>query len=78
MENTGFLVNNQEINNFGITFGMGLPLGFEYSNLNVGFEVGRRGVTTDNLVREGYFKVSLGLSLSASGPNRWFQKRQIN
>lgn len=78
MENTGFLVNNEEINNFGITFGMGLPLGFEYSNLNIGFEVGRRGATTNNLVRESYFKVSLGLSLSASGPNRWFQKRQIN
>ncbi|MFM1879365.1 MAG: hypothetical protein RLZZ241_2231 [Bacteroidota bacterium] len=78
MENSGFLVNNQEINNFGITFGMGLPMGFEYSNINVGFEVGRRGATVNGLVRESYLKVSLGLSLNASGPNRWFQKRQIN
>jgi hypothetical protein len=78
MENTGFLVNNEEINNFGITFGLGLPMGFEYSNLNLGFEIGKRGATTNNLVRESYFKVSLGLSLNASGANRWFQKRQIN
>lgn len=78
MENSGFLVNNEEINNFGITFGMGLPMGFEYSNINIGLEVGRRGATVNGLVRESYFKLSLGLSLNASGPNRWFQKRQIN
>lgn len=78
LDNTGYVVNNKEINNFGITFGMGLPLGFDYSNLNLGIEVGRRGTTMNNLVRESYLKVSIGLSFNASGPNRWFQKRQIN
>ncbi len=78
LDNTGFIVNEKPISNFGITFGMGLPLGFEYSNLNLGFEVGRRGTTMNELVRESYFKVSVGLSFNASGPNRWFQKRQIN
>ena len=78
LDNTGFIVNEKDISNFGITFGMGFPLGFEYSNLNLGLEVGRRGTTMNNLVRESYFKVSIGLSLNASGPNRWFQKRQIN
>jgi hypothetical protein len=78
LDNTGFIVNEKDISNFGITFGMGFPLGFEYSNLNLGLEVGRRGTTMNNLVRESYFKISIGLSLNASGPNRWFQKRQIN
>lgn len=78
LDNTGFIVNEKDISNFGITFGMGFPLGFEYSNLNLGLEIGRRGTTMNNLVRESYFKVSIGLSLNASGPNRWFQKRQIN
>jgi len=78
LDNTGYIVNEKDISNFGITFGMGFPLGFEYSNLNLGLEVGRRGTTMNNLVRESYFKVSIGLSLNASGPNRWFQKRQIN
>lgn len=78
LDNTGFIVNEKPISNFGITFGMGLPLGFEYSNLNLGFEVGRRGTTMNDLVRESYFKVSIGLSFNASGANRWFQKRQIN
>lgn len=78
LDNTGFIVNEKPISNFGITFGMGLPVGFEYSNLNLGFEVGRRGTTMNSLVRESYFKVSIGLSFNASGANRWFQKRQIN
>ena len=71
---TGMIVNNKEINNFGITFGLGLPLGGDFSNLNLGFELGRRGTTMNDLVEESYFKVNLGLSLNAL----WFQKRKIN
>ncbi|MEO9512577.1 MAG: hypothetical protein ABJN84_03695 [Flavobacteriaceae bacterium] len=71
---TGLEVNNKEINNFGITFGMGLPLGNSFSNLNLGFELGRRGTTDQNLIEENYFKVNVGLSLNA----RWFEKRKIN
>lgn len=76
---TGLEVNNKEINNFGITFGFGLPLSggstFEgFSNLNLGFELGRRGTTDQNLIEESYFKINVGLSLN----DRWFQKRRIN
>ncbi|MBW8242143.1 hypothetical protein K1F50_04980 [Muricauda oceani] len=71
---TGMVVNNKEINNFGITFGLGLPLGADFSNLNVGFELGRRGTTDANLIEESYFKINLGLSLNA----RWFVKTKIN
>lgn len=71
---SGLVVNNEEINNFGITFGFGLPLGRDFSNLNLGFELGRRGTTANDLVEESYFKVSLGLSFNSL----WFQKRKIN
>jgi len=71
---TGMLVNNTEINNFGITFGLGLPLGSNFSNLNLGFEVGRRGTTSADLIEESYFKVNIGLSLN----DKWFIKRKIN
>ena len=74
LDNSGFIVNDKELSNFGITFGMGLPIGADFTNLNLGFELGRRGTTMNNLVRESYFKVSIGLSLNA----RWFLKRQIN
>ncbi len=71
---SGLAVNNKEINNFGITFGLGLPLGTNFSNLNLGFELGRRGTTDANLIEESYFKVNIGLSLN----DRWFRKRKIN
>lgn len=71
---TGMTVNGKEINDFGITFGLGMPLGNSFSNLNLGFELGRRGTTDANLVEESYLKINVGLSLN----DKWFQKRKIN
>ncbi|TDT43814.1 long-subunit fatty acid transport protein [Maribacter spongiicola] len=74
LDKTGMLVNDVDINNFGITFGLGLPLGRSFSNLNLGFEFGKKGTTRANLIEESYFKINVGLSLN----DRWFQKRKIN
>ena len=71
---TGFIVNDTSINDFGITFGLGLPVGGGFSNMNFGFEYGKRGTTVANLIEETYFKVSVGLSFN----DKWFQKRKIN
>lgn len=73
-EQSGIVVNNKDINNLGITFGFGLPLGASFSNLNLGFELGRRGTTDAGLIEESYFKVNVGLSLN----DKWFVKRKIN
>lgn len=79
LDKTGLEVNNKDINNFGITFGVGLPLSGAtmdsyFSNLNLGFELGRRGTTDAHLIEESYLKINIGLSLNA----KWFQKRKIN
>lgn len=74
LDRTGMVVNDVDINNFGITFGVGLPLGRSLSNLNVGFELGKRGTTRADLIEENYVKINIGLSLN----DRWFQKRRIN
>jgi hypothetical protein len=76
LDNTGLVVNDKPLENFGINFGVGLPVGLggDFSNLNVGFELGRRGTTANNLVRESYFKINIGLAFNS----RWFMKRQIN
>ncbi|TAI48034.1 hypothetical protein [Flagellimonas allohymeniacidonis] len=71
---SGLVVNGREINNFGITFGFGLPLGNSFSNLNLGFELGKRGTTDANLIRESYLQFNASLSLN----DRWFVKRKIN
>ncbi|WP_047416689.1 membrane protein [Cellulophaga sp. Hel_I_12] len=70
---TGMVINNESINDFGITFGTGLPLK-DFSNLNIGFEFGQRGTIDAGLIKENYFKFNIGLSLNAE----WFYKRKIN
>ncbi len=72
-DKTGMVVNNKNINNFGITFGLGLPLRGNFSNLNLGFELGRRGTSAADLIEESYFKINVGLSLN----DLWFRKKKI-
>jgi len=61
------------LNDFGISFGVGLPVGKQLSNLNVGFDFGKRGNTSKGLVQENYFNFRLGLSLN----DKWFNKLEI-
>ena len=73
-EDTGLRINNEDIKEFGISFGVGLPVGRIFSNANVGFEIGTRGVNTANLVKENFVKFQMSLSLN----DRWFEKRKFN
>ncbi|MDP3352233.1 MAG: hypothetical protein Q8S44_00645, partial [Flavobacteriaceae bacterium] len=80
-EQTGLMVNattnpNQYtgIDDFGITFGVGLPIGNQLSNVNLGFEIGKRGKTDLGLIQENYFNIKVSLSLN----DKWFNKAKIN
>ena len=73
-ENTGLEINNEPINEFGITFGVSLPVGNLFSNANIGFEYGQRGTVNQNLVKENFVGFQLSLSLN----DRWFVKRKYN
>ena len=73
-ENTGLKVNNQVIKEFGISFGVGLPVGRIFSNANIGLELGKRGTTNANLVEENFVNFQLSLSLN----DRWFEKLRFN
>ncbi|WP_417885149.1 hypothetical protein [Zunongwangia sp.] len=73
-EQSGLKLNGEDIDEFGISFGLGLPIGRDFSNLNLGFEYGQRGTTSSGLIQEDYFKLSIGLSLN----DRWFVKRKFN
>ncbi len=79
-EKTGLLVkgsvnntNFTEVNDFGMSFGLGLPLK-RMSNVNMGFEFGKRGTIENNLIQENYFNFRLSLSLT----DLWFVKRKID
>lgn len=79
-EKTGLLINNSissngftEIKDFGISFGLGLPMK-QLSNINLGIEYGTKGTTVNNLIKENYFNFRLSLSLN----DKWFRKRRID
>ncbi|WP_276979119.1 hypothetical protein [Flavobacterium filum] len=73
-QNTGMVINNESITNFGITFGLGLPLGGSFSNMNIGYEYGKRGTTNAGLIQENYSNITISLSLN----DKWFLKRKID
>ncbi|WP_296313703.1 hypothetical protein [Winogradskyella sp. UBA3174] len=72
--NTGLVIKNESIKEFGISFGLGLPVGKRslFSNANLGFEFGQRGTTNQNLIQENYVNFNVSLSLNS----RWFTQRK--
>lgn len=81
-ETTGIMINNTSLEETGISFGASLPLGGFYtatnvsgfSSLNVGLEIGKRGVSTGSLVEENYWTLRVGFSLN----DLWFIKKVYN
>ncbi len=69
-ENTGLVVNNQTINDMGVSAGLALPIGNGFSDLSFAFEYGKRGTKSAGLVQENYFNISIALSIT----DRWFRK----
>jgi len=72
--NPGLVVNDTEIDDIGMSFGVSLPLGLKISNFNLGFEIGKRGTTENNLIKENYYNFRLSISLN----DKWFGKRRIH
>ncbi|MDN3724844.1 hypothetical protein QRD02_10650 [Aequorivita sp. SDUM287046] len=70
-EQTGLSFDGHHVNEFGISFGVGLPIGRLFSNMNLGFEVGSRGTTDYGLIKETFFNTFISFSLN----DRWFEKR---
>jgi hypothetical protein len=77
IDGTGNGKNFTAIEDFGMSFGLGLPLK-EASSVNLGFEFGKRGSTANNLIEENYFNFRLSFSLTAAGSQSWFRKRKID
>lgn len=73
-EKSYLILNNRQINDFGISFGAGFPFPKSKSTANFALEFGRKGTTKDNLVRDNYTKLSLYLNLY----DYWFVKRKFD
>ncbi len=72
-EDTGINLKNQNIKDFGITFGLGLPIG-NFSKANIGVELGKLGTKNAGLIEEKYTAITIGFSLS----DIWFIKRKYD
>lgn len=67
-------IRDNRINEFGISFGMGMPIPRSLSTFNFGLEIGRKGTTADGLIQNNYFRVTVGISVW----ERWFVKNKYN
>src|SRR5690606_8738787 len=70
-EQTPYIVSGKNISDIGINFGGSIPMN-SLSLMNLAFKYGTRGSGANGLVRENYFKISLGISIN---DNSWFYKR---
>lgn len=73
-ENTGLIINNTAIKDKSVTLGFGLPISGTFSSMNLGIEYGSRGTTRNNLIKEDYFSINIGLLFN----DKWFRKTLYN
>ncbi|HKJ80037.1 MAG TPA: hypothetical protein VKA10_10900, partial [Prolixibacteraceae bacterium] len=73
-ENSYLELNNQQINDFGISFGVGLPVYRSNSTINISAEIGRKGTKDYGLVIENYAKLNLSVNLY----DLWFIQRRYD
>uniref|UniRef100_UPI00321669DB hypothetical protein n=1 Tax=uncultured Draconibacterium sp. TaxID=1573823 RepID=UPI00321669DB len=73
-EQTYHSFDGNQINDFGISFGVGIPLYRSASTVNIGAEIGKRGTKNHNLVLQNYAKLNLSLNLH----DLWFMQRKID
>lgn len=66
----GLQFNNNEIKEYAISVGFGLPLRKSSSILNIGMEIGQNGTMESSLIQERFVKVALGISIREN----WFRK----
>ena len=66
-------VNGQDIKDFGINFGLSIPVG-RISKANIGLELGQRGLSDFGLIKENYLNLMIGVSLN----DLWFIRSMYN
>ncbi|MBR2932524.1 MAG: hypothetical protein IKC30_07310 [Rikenellaceae bacterium] len=67
----------QKLPDMALTLGVGIPIKlFGTSSIDVGCELGRRGRLSNGLVRDTYFKFSIGMSMF--GEDYWFSRYKID
>lgn len=67
-------INNQNINQYSVNFGFGLPLPRSASRINLGFEYGIRGTQEAGLIKEEFLGIHAGFNFC----DKWFMRRKYD
>jgi hypothetical protein len=73
-ENSYLQLQDEQLKDYGISFGVGLPLRNTRSTFNLAVNAGRRGTLENNLIRENYMFLSFSVTLY----DFWFMKRKYD
>jgi hypothetical protein len=76
---TAIELKNSQLSEYAVSIGLGFPVGRNYllqnfSMVNMGVEIGERGTTNNGLIKEQFFKATLGFTIN----DRWFVKPKID
>jgi hypothetical protein len=67
-------LKSTQLNDYGVTFGVGFPIARKSSMLNIAFEIGERGTTANDLIKEQYVNLRMGFTFN----DKWFLKRKYD
>lgn len=75
-----FEISGEQLNDFGTTFGIGLPItiGNAISSVDLGLSYGSRGIQDETVLKESYYGINVGITISPDKADRWFRKRKLN
>lgn len=81
-EQTFLKLNNEQLESYGISFGLGVPISLKRphspSTFNIGVELGQRGTTANNLLKEDLVRISVGFTLMPHFRQGWFVQRKYD
>ncbi|MBK9523476.1 MAG: hypothetical protein IPQ03_15795 [Bacteroidetes bacterium] len=67
-------LNQTQLNEMGVSMGIGFPIRRAGTTVQLSAEGGSRGTTDQNLIREKYVRITLGFTLN----DRWFLKQKFD
>ncbi|GIV33920.1 MAG: membrane protein [Chitinophagales bacterium] len=73
--NSGHLqLYKENIAEYGITFGIGMPIKTAFARIHITMDIGQRGTLKNNLIKETYYRAHVGFTLN----DKWFIKRKYD
>jgi hypothetical protein len=73
-DQTYLQLRNTDLNDYGVSLGVGLPLRKTLTMIHLALEIGKMGTLVNQLVEANYIRLTLGLSFS----DVWFLKPRID